>query len=399
MEPVAAAGRNYLMRESREGLPIVQIQVKMEGQPFGMNVKTDEVPFVVHVAEGSPAEAAGVRAGDVVTKINGQPVTAANWYDVYLAAQLPIVLTLDTYLPLPSLRWDITASETKYVAPQSILSQSAQLYQDFFEEVFGDDSEDFEASVSSLPYGLRISGGGEVGAFVQQVIRDSPAEKAGVVRGDVLISIATKTVNEDTWFDAMHDSSLPYRVVFRRRKMQPSWSADELERSDVQSHIQSPILDVDDAAEEAVQIEEEASMLLMLLRKEEAGPNRLPIVRDVDAAAEEVVQENQVLDEMHRAQDHRRKVGLEKRESQLKQAEIEVQEALDKLQEEECNGDEKNVTFLTETLARKMKWRDGLLHDVSMWMSWMEQSEDLMREHFSPCRVLNDDLNDEEATF
>ena len=36
---------------------------------------------------GSPAEAAGVRAGDVVTKINGKPVTAANWYDVPSSAE------------------------------------------------------------------------------------------------------------------------------------------------------------------------------------------------------------------------------------------------------------------------------------------------------------------------
>lgn len=315
VEPALAASRFCLMRERKDNLSLggakLQITVKLDQQPFGMNVKTDGVPFVVHVAPGSLAEASGVRAGDVVTSINGDPVTAQNWYDVYLVAPLPIILTLDTYGPAPAQRWDTAGVETKYVLPQAVLAEA------------------FDPTQTTSEKSTEISLG---------EVDD---------RGSQDADIASR---------------------------QPATQHEE----DDESQLGIPgVLDVDAAAEQAARMPPPSSEGELVLR-------RCNIVRDVDAAAEEALQETQVLMELQQAQDMRRRRGLEMRELQLQQAELEVQDALQRLEQ-----DPFDTSDLKELLAQKARRRDALAYDVSMWGSWIAQSDDLVREHINPSRMLH----------
>merc|ERR1719195_1888058 len=65
-----------------------------------MNIQVNKVPRVVEVLPGFPAEAAGIRRGHVLVRVNDKPVDASNWFEEYQASQLPFTLTLDTAVPL-----------------------------------------------------------------------------------------------------------------------------------------------------------------------------------------------------------------------------------------------------------------------------------------------------------
>jgi hypothetical protein len=73
--------------------------VKVKKRPFGMNIHASVVPRVVEVLPGYPAEAAGVKAGFVLTKIGNTDVDASNWWDIWQRAPLGSVLTFHTNMP------------------------------------------------------------------------------------------------------------------------------------------------------------------------------------------------------------------------------------------------------------------------------------------------------------
>lgn len=53
---------------------------------FAIKPRTVQLPVIAQVIQGSPAFAAGVRAGDIVTKIDGQHIS--NWGEIILAKEL-----------------------------------------------------------------------------------------------------------------------------------------------------------------------------------------------------------------------------------------------------------------------------------------------------------------------
>jgi S1-C subfamily serine protease len=61
------------------------------GSPFGFGSPTPSIPgaLVNNVAQGSPAAAAGIQQGDVITALNGQPVTSESDLLVALAHAKP----------------------------------------------------------------------------------------------------------------------------------------------------------------------------------------------------------------------------------------------------------------------------------------------------------------------
>jgi len=354
IDPVFAANRHCQLREQFD--THVKKRVKMEGHPFGMNVKTDHVPLVAHVAPGSAAEAAGVRAGDVVTSINGKAVTAENWYALYLSVPFPIILTLITYLPNAE-KLDAVAEKTGERVPPD-------LKWDFC----ADDFVDFETYASSLPYGMRTS----ESCHVEHVIEGSPAEKGGVETGDILVSAAYLDVIDEKWYNAGPDSPLPHRLIFRRRKRLRPADMPHRELSALPDYArQAKIIDVDDVALDT--IPDECS--------------------DVDVAGKDAVQERRELVGAQEAKDMRRMKGLEVRKANLSQAELEcsdAQESIDTLMRVLASNDptaaedeNPELLILMERLTAKTRCRDALQHDVSMWKSWMDQSDALAREHLS----------------
>lgn len=55
------------------------------GQQIGLNGGAPEPPFIQQVIPGSPADKAGLKAGDVIVKLNGKPATLQRVVSHHLA--------------------------------------------------------------------------------------------------------------------------------------------------------------------------------------------------------------------------------------------------------------------------------------------------------------------------
>lgn len=481
---IAVESAAYTLTRKQMRGEMVRITVTVEAHPFGMNVKLGDVPSVVHVEAGSAADAEGVRTGDVVTAVNGVPVSEDNWYDAYSSAELPITVTLETCRYAPSL-----LESNRGNTP---LSCAAALPGNYL-----NDYDEFCCDVASLPYGLRIRDDGGGRACVLLVMENSLAEAAGVLMGDILVLVGNRTVSSDTWHSTLKHSDLPCGLVFLRRRNLISSSivdiglglaeveprvlsegnsghgaVDALHREACTASIVDPEdfrEDVSDASaadvvaarlapsfggqaekfDEATSVfaaevidftcDDDTTALLLQSATAADSPAALVhentsrfVIGDMDHFAEEAIQELVVLQEIQQAQNARRQHGLDQRQLQLRQCERDcdlAQQAVDDLQvrmdrkallwtdpndaglaplESECSSfeqggqdpDRVEMDALAQTLATKKKRREALLHDISMWISWMEQSGELAREHYTPFsrdNTLPCDL--EESTF
>jgi regulator of sigma E protease len=124
-------------------------------------------PAVGRVTESGPAEAAGLRSGDVITAINGRP--ASYWEDVDRA----VAASEGRPLQLTVKRGDTTQVIT--VTPQRTTTQDPILRET-------KTAWDIGAGPQSVPQ-------------ISSVAAGSPAETAGLQPGDVVISIGGKRVD------------------------------------------------------------------------------------------------------------------------------------------------------------------------------------------------------------
>jgi len=93
-------------------------------------------------------------------------------------------------------------------------------------ELLGASHEDFRYSVEKLPLGMQVHAPPHAWPRVIKLLAGSPAEKAGVRVGDVLLEVAGRRVNSTTWFAAIQQSVLPYGLLFRRPTNRTNSSSD-----------------------------------------------------------------------------------------------------------------------------------------------------------------------------
>lgn len=84
------------------------------------------------------------------------------------------------------------------------------------ESVLQDGFKDFRCSVDRLPFGLQITAPHGQRPRVVDVLKGSPAERAGVQRDDVLVEVAGNAVKATTWFAFMQQATPPYGLLFQR---------------------------------------------------------------------------------------------------------------------------------------------------------------------------------------
>jgi len=189
-------------------------RVKVVSRPFGMNVQTHVLPRVVEVLPGSPAEAAGVKAGFVLKAINGQIVNGKDWFDVWQKAAAGSELTFDTTQPLHDNNRHILSGTTPKPVP------AAPVLDDMGEIKLPADLEkgfiNFRCAVKKLPFGMEVDASTDKRPTVHRVVSGSPAEAAGVKKDDVLITVAGLPVNTLTWFKAVQQAAPPFALGFRR---------------------------------------------------------------------------------------------------------------------------------------------------------------------------------------
>ena len=139
----------------------------------------DNGVLVVAVAAGSPAETAGIQAGDVVTAINGTAVTEDNVRDTVQGFAIGDTVTVDLTRGEETLSVDVTLAET----PAGVLRPGR-----------GDRGPRFEMFQVERPrLGIGI-GDSETGVVVNEVEAGSPAEAAGVQVGDIVTAINNEAV-------------------------------------------------------------------------------------------------------------------------------------------------------------------------------------------------------------
>lgn len=119
-------------------------------------------PVIRNIDAGSPAEKAGIQIGDLILKINQQPI--GSWRD--------IINILD-HNKGEALNLLIRRDEKKL--PVTVLPQKA-----FYKDVYGDEVAYFD---------IGISGIAEPPAVVGEVSKNLPAFKAGLKKGDKIVAI------------------------------------------------------------------------------------------------------------------------------------------------------------------------------------------------------------------
>lgn len=398
LDPIAFSSQQCLVREE-QGLPKVRVDVTVDSQPFGIKVAMDELPSIIGVASGSPAEAAGLQVGDIIIGINGETVTPAGWFDVYSRTPLPYTLTLDTcrLQPIVAKRWDAWASEakleTKYVGSEALLAQSPST----FKTANGRFDEDIDASAARPDGGLGSSTVTspaapdlvDIGApadaersAASQLEDNASCEVPSPMGGDRVDEVCrAELASSGASVETLHkhpgpDSTGGTNCAAPIDVASPTVSSPASETLGNPPMLQwmndmkndestgTAVIDVDDAAD--------------------AEESRAPEIQMPKSDAQE---------EFRQAQDTRRRKGLDMRELQLSIAEKEVQELIKQLQQQDLQDDDispqndEHLVHLSEELARKIRWRDSLLHDLQMWKTWMTQSRSLAQEHIQAPRI------------
>jgi serine protease Do len=170
--------------------------------------------FVRSVAEGSPAEKAGIEAGDIVTRFDGKPIDRSNDLrrivgNTKPGVRVPIqVFRSGAYKDL-----NVTVAELEPDRPRRAAAA-------------GEPKERGSSSATTTAFGLVIA---DVPDTVRREMKvkggvriesaDGPAARAGLREGDVIVAIANTEVSDAKEFEAVAaklDKNKPVTVLFRR---------------------------------------------------------------------------------------------------------------------------------------------------------------------------------------
>jgi serine protease Do len=159
------------------------ILMKELGAPYGIVVEA--------VEPGSPADKAGLQAGDVITDINGKPVrTGADL--VNPIAQTPIGQSIELRYVRNKQAKDVTLSvaDRSKLFPQSAQDTDEQPDQPVEPGQFGLHAEELTPDLAQ-----KLGMGKVTGVVITEVEPASFAEDAGFLRGDVITEINHVVVN------------------------------------------------------------------------------------------------------------------------------------------------------------------------------------------------------------
>src|SRR6058998_3661192 len=163
------------------GIVIQDVTDQLSGS-FG--VKEREGVLVDEVMKGSPAEAAGLRAGDVVVELSGTPIKEVSDLQRRIAAVKPGQTMKLTVIrekkPVP-----VTVKIGEMPADEPVVAEALGTNEWGFsvESLTGDAALRFDLLVSR-------------GLLVTDVQSGSPAEKAGLRRGDVILEVARRPADD-----------------------------------------------------------------------------------------------------------------------------------------------------------------------------------------------------------
>src|SRR5881296_2122624 len=161
------------------GIAIQDVTDELAGT-FG--VREREGVLVAEVIKGGPAEAAGVRQGDVIVELNGAPIKEVPELQRRVAAVAPgQPVRLKVIRERKPVTLAVTVSEMP--AEEPVLAGAPE------DEGWGLSVEPLSGDAAAQ-LGLTIA----AGLLVTDVVAGSPADKAGLRRGDVIVEVGKKPV-------------------------------------------------------------------------------------------------------------------------------------------------------------------------------------------------------------
>src|SRR3989441_12083971 len=136
--------------------------------------------LVAEVMKGGPAEAAGVRQGDVIVELNGAPIKEVPELQRRVAAVAPgQPVRLKVIRERKPVALSVTVTEMP--AEEPVLAGAPD------EESWGLGVEPLSGEAAAQ-LGLTIAGG----LLVTDVVTGGPADRAGLPRGDVIVQVGQK---------------------------------------------------------------------------------------------------------------------------------------------------------------------------------------------------------------
>ncbi|MBV9077597.1 MAG: Do family serine endopeptidase [Methylobacteriaceae bacterium] len=158
----------------------VQIQPITKDLAEGLGIKSDKGALVNSTQGSTPAAKAGIRSGDVITAVNGEPVSDARELTRKIAGMRPGTKVEIGYLRDGQTR---NASVELGTLPNT---QTASVERD------GGSSSQLRLGLQLAPAG-RV-GAGDEGVAVVAVDPDGPAAAKGIAEGDVILEVGGKAV-------------------------------------------------------------------------------------------------------------------------------------------------------------------------------------------------------------
>jgi S1-C subfamily serine protease len=162
----------------------------LDGLPFGQGIVPMGGGIIASVAEGSPAEGAGLQAGDRITKVDGVELDPENNIASFLTDYQPgDTVTLEVERPGEEEPFvvNVVLGEHPEKEGAAYLGIRTLPFGDLeqFRRQFGHDELPFGGEGFSMP----LDGEMIQGAVVREVTEGGPAERAGLSEGDVITQI------------------------------------------------------------------------------------------------------------------------------------------------------------------------------------------------------------------
>ena len=192
----------------------------------GIENKNDGA-FVESVVPGASAEKGGVEPGDVITRINGQPVTRDNTL-AYIVANIPVGNTVPVEVIRDGSRKRLNVTISQRPSEEELASLSGNDEQDFSEQ---DDSMAEQAAQTDLGIAtldltpnlrrqLRL-GSDVQGVVVNAVDPNSDAARKGIQRGAVILTVDRSPVTSVQAFESAINAAQRSNKVAVLMRVQP----------------------------------------------------------------------------------------------------------------------------------------------------------------------------------
>jgi serine protease Do len=159
----------------------VQIQPLTKELAEGFGIKTDKGALVSGAQDGTPAAKAGLKAGDVITAVNGDAIANARELSRKIGAMKPGAKAEITYLRDGSERTATVELATMPNERQASLDRPR-----------ADDG--LPKLGLQLAPASEVAGSGEEGVVVTKVEPDGPAAAKGIKDGDVILEVGGQSV-------------------------------------------------------------------------------------------------------------------------------------------------------------------------------------------------------------